>query len=554
MPWDQEVDFLVVGSGMGGMTAALTAHAEGLKVLVVEKAPTYGGSTARSGGRIWMPNNLHLKMEGTEDTFEKAAAYMRATVGDRVPWAKQDMYLRVGPVALAWLEANTDVRFQRMKGYPDDYPDRPGALTVGRSLEPVPFDGRGLGKHLAQLHPPAFATRGVTMTAAEYRHLVLFMRTWKGRMTALRVGFRALWGRLTGRPWLTMGQALVARLRYSLLRWDIPLWLESPLEDLVLERGRVTGAVVRHKGRAVRLRARRGVLLAAGGFPHNPDMRRRYLPAPTDTRWSVAHPANTGDAIRMAMAYGAAVDLMEEAWWGLVSLPPDLDTAFFHVGERALPGSIMVNQRGQRFVNEAAPSIDVVHTMYRLHSPQDPHIPAYLIFDENYRRRYLFGTLTPLRPPPRVYREQGYLQVAASLRELAHKMGIDPEGLEATVRRFNAMARAGRDEDFRRGESAYDRYHGDPTVKPNPNLGPLERPPFYGVRFYPGDIGTKGGLVTDEHARVLRTNGEPIPGLYATGNTAASVMGRTHPGVGATLGPALVFGYIAALHAARSRA
>ena len=551
MPWDHEVDFLVVGSGMGGMTAALTAHAEGMKVLVVEKADTYGGSTARSGGGVWIPNNLHLKMEGTEDSFEKAAAYMRATVGERVPWAKQEMYLRVGPVALAWLEANTEVRFRRMKGYSDYYPDRPGALAVGRSVEPVPFDGRLLGEHLARLHPPAFSTRGLAVTAAEYRHLILFMRTWKGRMTALRVGLRALWGRLTGRPWLTLGQALAARLRYSLLRWNIPLWLESPLEDLVVEDGRVTGAVVRRQGKALRIRARRGVLLAAGGFPHNPDMRRQYLPAPTDTRWSVANPANTGDAIRIAMAYDAAVDLMDDAWWGPVSLPPDLDTAFFHVSERALPGSIMVNQRGRRFVNEAAPYIDVVHTMYRLHRAEDPHIPAYFIFDETYRRRYLFGTLAPLQPLPRRYREEGYIQVATTLRELARKLGVDPDGLEATVLRFNAMARAGRDEEFHRGENAYDRYYSDPTVRPNPNLAPLERPPFYGVRFYPGDIGTKGGLVTDEHARVLRANGEPIPGLYATGNTAASVMGHTYPGPGATLGPALVFGYIAALHAAR---
>ncbi len=553
MKWDYEVDFLVVGSGGGGMTAALTAHAEGMKTLVVEKSATYGGSTARSGGGVWIPNNMHLKMEGTEDSFEKAATYMRHTVGDRVPWPRQEMYLRVGPVMLAWLEGNTEVRFRRMKGYPDYYPEKPGGLVVGRSLEPVPFDGRVLGDELARLHPPAIPTRGLAITAAEYRHLALVMRTWKGKSTAFRVGLRAARDRLTGRRTLTMGQALVARLRYSMMRWEVPLWLETPLEDLVLQQGRVTGAVVRREGRPFAIRVRRGVLLAAGGFPHNPDMRRQYLPHPTEVRWSLANPANTGDAIRLGMAYGAAVDLMDDAWWGPVSLPPDLDVAFFHLSERSLPGSILVNGQGRRFVNEAAPYIDVVHAMYRLHRPGDPHIPAYFIFDHRFRRRYLFGPILPVQPLPARYRKTGYIHVADTPEALAQSLGIDPEGLRETLERFNAMARRGRDEDFHRGESAYDRYYGDPTVRPNPNLAPIEKPPFYGVAFYPGDIGTKGGLVTDEHARVLRADGAPIPGLYATGNTAASVMGHTYPGPGATLGPALVFGYIAALHAARSR-
>ncbi len=551
MAWDHEVDFLVVGSGGGGLTAALTAHAEGMQVLVVEKSATYGGSTARSGGGIWIPNNLHLKAEGTQDSFEQAAAYLRHTVGDRVPWPKLEMFLRVAPVAIAWLEANTEVRFQRMRGYPDYYPERPGALAVGRSLEPVPFDGRLLGPELDRLHPPPFSTRGVPITGREFRDLLVLTRTWRGRRAAVRVALRALWAWVTGRRLLTMGQALVARLRYSLLRWHIPLWLEAPLIDLVVEGERVVGAVVRRQGRAWKIRARRGVLLAAGGFPHNPEMRRTYLPAPTDTRWSVANPANTGDAIRLAVAYGAAVDLMDQAWWGPVSLPPDMNAPFFHVGERGLPGSILVNARGGRFVNEAAPYIDLVQTMYRLHREEDPHIPAFFIFDEAFRRRYFVGPLFPGQPIPRVYLERGYLVRGATLEEVARGLGIDPQGLQETVERFNRMARAGRDEDFHRGESAYDRYYSDPRARPNPNLGPVERPPFYGLRMYPGDIGTKGGLVTDEHARVLRTDGRPIPGLYATGNTAASPMGTTYPGPGATLGPALVFGYIAALHAAR---
>lgn len=550
MKWDQEVDFLIVGSGAGGLTAALTAHAAGLKTLVVEKAPYYGGSSARSGGGLWIPNNHLMKAAGIADTFEEAAAYMQATVGDRVPWPKQQMFLQLAPVMLLWLENNTGMRCRYMLGYADYYPEKPGGKAEGRSVEPLPFDLRLLGEERHRLNPPAVPTRGLAIQAREYKDLTLVTRTFRGVRTALRVGLRFVGDTLLGRETATMGQALIARLRYTMMLWGIPLWLETPLEDLVLEGGRVVGAVVRRQGKTMRIAARRGVLLAAGGFARNQAMRERYLPHPTNARWSVANPANTGDAIRLAEAYGAALDLMDDAWWGPVSLPPDMEEAFFHVAERSLPGSILVNRRGKRFVNEAAPYIDVVHTMYRLHRDDDPHIPAYFIFDATYRRRYLFGTLFPAQPLPRAY--QGtYIYVAPTLRDLAQAMGIDPDGLEATVKRFNAMARAGRDEDFHRGESAYDRYYGDPTVRPNPNLAPIERPPFYGVVFYPGDIGTKGGLVTDEHARVLRTDGSVIDGLYATGNTAASVMGHSYPGAGATLAPAMVFGYVAALHAAR---
>ncbi len=550
MAWDVEVDFLVVGSGAGGLTAALTAHAEGMQTLVVEKSPYYGGSSARSGGGLWVPNNHLMRAARVKDSFAQAMTYMQATVGDAVPRKKQWMFVQLAPVLLQWLDGHTWVRFQYMPGYPDYYPDRPGAVPQGRSVEPRPFDGRLLGPELARLNPPAVPTRGLAITSRAYRDLVLIRRTWRGKVQALRVGLRFLLDRLTRRTTLTMGQALIARLRYTMLHWDIPLWLESPLIDLVLEGGRVTGAVVRREGKALRIAARRGVLLAAGGFPHNPEMRQRYLPAPTDTAWSVAHRGNTGDAIQIAVHYGAATALMDEAWWGPVSLPPDLESAFFHVSERALPGSIMVNRRGRRFVNEAAPYIDVVHAMYERHRPEDPHIPAYFIFDHRYRKRYPFGTLFPGVPLPEAY-QQGYVAVASTLEELAQALGIDPQGLVAEVERFNAMARRGRDEDFHRGESAYDRYYGDPTVRPNPNLAPIAEPPFYGVSFYPGDIGTKGGLVTDEHARVLGANGAPIPGLYATGNTTASVMGRSYPGPGATLAPAMVFGYVAALHAAR---
>ena len=544
--WDHTVDFLVVGSGGGGMTAALVAAHAGLEVLVIEKTPYFGGSTARSGGGLWIPNNHLLARDGVHDSLDMARTYMAHTVGDRTPKALQEAYLIHAPRMILWLEEHTPVIFQRMPGYADYYPERPGGLAAGRSLEPVPFDGRKLGDELAYLRKPmAEAPGGLAFTSSEYRRVGMMMTTWEGKKTVLRVGLRWLANLLQGVTLLTMGQALSARLRYAMMQAGIPLWLNAPFLYLITEEGRVTGARVRRDGREMSIRARRGVLLAAGGFPHNLDMRRRYLPAPTSTDWTVACDGNTGDAIRAGMALGAAVDLMDDAWWGPSSKPPG-EPPFFHVAERAYPGSIMVNGLGQRFINESAPYIDVVHTMYALHSDQTPHIPAWFLFDERYRRRYLFGAFFPIAPIPKRYFANGYILREDTLEALAERMGVAPAALLATVARFNEFARSGVDEDFHRGESAYDNYYGDPTVQPNPNLAPLDAPPFYAVRMWPGDLGTKGGLVTDAWARVLRTDGSPIPGLYATGNAMASIMGNSYPGAGATIGPSMTFGYLAA--------
>ncbi|NOX63163.1 MAG: FAD-dependent oxidoreductase [Chloroflexi bacterium] len=550
--WNKTVDFLVVGSGGGGMTAALMAKEAGMDVLVIEKTSFFGGSTARSGGAIWVPNNYLLAQDGIEDSLEQARLYMRHTVGDRSPQSLQDAYLVHAPQMVAWLRDHTCVRFQRVPGYADYYPERPGGLVAGRTLEPVPFDGRKLGPELARLRKPmAEAPAGLAFTAADYRQIGMFMSTWEGKKRALRVGLRWLKHRLSGVRELTMGQALSARLRYAMMQADIPLWLDAALQELIIEEDRVVGARVEREARPLRIRAGRGVLLAAGGFPHNLAMRQQYLPKPTSTDWSVASPGNTGDAIRAGMKAGAAVDLMEEAWWGPSSKPPD-EAPFFHVAERAYPGALMVNGLGRRFVNESAPYIDVVHAMYANHSPETPHIPAWFIFDQRYRNKYIFGLFFPMQPIPKRHLENGYIVKADNLKALARLMGVDAANLVETVSRFNEFARAGVDQDFRRGESAYDRYYGDPTVKPNPNLAPLTRPPYYAVRMWPGDLGTKGGLVTDEWARVLRKDGTPIPGLYATGNSMASVMGASYPGAGATIGPAMTFGYLAARHAAGS--
>ena len=547
---DYTYDWVVVGSGGGGMTSALKANHLGMSVLVIEKTGYFGGSTARSGGAIWVPNNYLLKEEGIPDSHELAAEYMAHVVGDRVPQKLQEAYLTHAPHMVEWLRDHTCVRFQRMPNYADYYPERPGGSKSGRSLEPIPFDGNKLGNELAYLRKPmAEVPSGLPLTGSGYQKIGMVTSTWEGKKAALKLGVDWIRDKLRGVWSLTMGQALSGSLRYAMMQAGIPLWLNTPFQDLILEDDRVVGIMAIKDGELIHIKARRGVLLAAGGFAHNLAMRQEFHPAPITTEWTVASEGNTGDAILAGIKQRAATDLMDDAWWGPTSQPPG-ETPFFHVAERAYPGSLIINRLGQRFVNESAPYVDVVHTIYAKHSQEASHIPAYFIFDQRYRRKYLFGMLFPGTPVPKRYFENGYFQKARSIEALAEKIGVDCGNLTETIARFNRFAQIGRDEDFGRGESAYDNYYGDPTVLPNPNLAPLVKPPFYAVKLWPGDLGTKGGLVTDEWGRVLKDDREPINGLYATGNTTASPMGNSYPGAGATIGPAMTFGYLAAQHAA----
>jgi 3-oxosteroid 1-dehydrogenase len=351
---------------------------------------------------------------------------------------------------------------------------------------------------------------------------------------------------------LAMGNALVGMLRRSLMDRDIPLWLNTPARELIVEDGRVVGVAAEKQGRPIRIRARKGVVLAAGGFEGNQAMREKYLPNPTRAEWSCGNQHNTGDAISMGQRLGAAVDLMSDAWWGPTTVVPGEDHARMLVIEKSLPGSILVNKAGERFVNEAAPYIDVVNTMHAKDSPERPCVPAYLIFDANFRKKYPCGPILqasqqPDRFLPRALK--GYFKMADTLEGLAAQIGVDAKGLTESVRKLNDYARTGEDLDFHRGETVFDRYYGDEKVTPNPCLAPIEKPPFYGLEAYPGELGTKGGLKTDASARVLKESGEVIPGLYAIGNCSASVMGHSYPGAGSTLGPSTTFGYIAAHHA-----
>jgi 3-oxosteroid 1-dehydrogenase len=557
--WDHAVDLLIVGSGAGAMTAALSAHDRGASVLLVEKGDCYGGSSAMSGGALWIPNNCKMAEAGVEDSPEDALEYLTAVTRGTASETRLRAYVEHAPRMLDHLLEHTRLRVQAMLTYTDYYPELPGGKPGGRSVEPEHFDGAMLGEEFERMREPAVQTlmlKRVSMTATEAHHLLARHPGWVGLTMRIMARYGLdLWWRLRSRRdrCLSLGNALVAMLRRSLLDRDVPLWLETPARRLVVDDGRVVGIVAERDGREMRIGARHGVVLASGGFESSQALREKYLPGPTRAEWTAANPDNTGDAIGMALEVGAATDLMDEAWWGPVTVVPGEERARMLVIEKGLPGCILVNKNGERFVNEASPYIDIVNAMYAKNTPDSPSVPAYMVFDTGYRRKYPFGPFLQAAQQPDwalpKQLSQGYLKKADTLEGLADQLGVDAGGLKRSVEKMGEYARTGKDPDFRRGESLFDRYYGDEKVAPNPCLAPLDTPPYYGIETYPGDLGTKGGLQTDENARVVTESGEPIPGLYAIGNCSASVMGRTYPGAGSTIGPSMTFGFLAARHA-----
>jgi 3-oxosteroid 1-dehydrogenase len=548
---DETFDVVVVGSGAAGMTAALTAAKRGLSVVVLEKAPTFGGSAARSGAGIWVPNNETILAAGVPDTPAKATQYLTAVVGSEVPAARRAAFLANGPAMISFVVRNSPLRFRWMEGYSDYYPELPGGLPNGRSIEPDLFDGNLLGAERANLNPAYIPVpAGTTVFSAEYKWLNLALVNARGLAVSLQVVTRWTAAKARGEDPLTMGQALAGALRVGLARAGVPVRLSTPMTDLRVEGGRVTGVLVRSAGTTKVVGARYGVVVGSGGFEHDAAMRNQYQQQPIGTDWTVGAEANTGDGIRAGRTVGAALALMDDAWWGpAIPLP---DEPYFCLAERTLPGSIIVNQAGQRFVNEAAPYSDVVHVMYEKNAAS-PDIPAWLVIDQNYRNRYLFKDLAPTLPFPQAWYDSGALVSAPTVAGLAAKMRVPAAALQATISRFNGFALTGRDRDFRRGDSAYDHYFTDPAVIPNSCLAPLWLPPYHALKIVPGDLGTKGGMVTDATARVLTPAGAVIPGLYAAGNASAAVMGRSYAGAGSTIGPAMTFGYVAANHIADNR-
>jgi 3-oxosteroid 1-dehydrogenase len=539
-----EYDVVVVGSGAAGMTAALAAAKRGLSVVVVEKAPTFGGSAARSGAGIWIPNNSVILAAGVPDTPAKAATYLASVVGPGVPADRQAAFLAKGPQMISFVLNNSPLRFRFMEGYSDYYPERPGGMPNGRSIEPDQLDGHILGAELAHLNPSYIPTPdGVVVFSADYKWLNLALVNAKGLAVSTQCVSRYLAASLRGEKPLTMGQSLAAGLRAGLLNANVPVWLNTPLVDLQFTDGRATGVVVTKDGVDTLVTAKRGVIVGTGGFEHNLAMRNEFQQQPIGTSWTVGAKENTGDGIAAGRRAGSALDLMDDAWWGpAIPLP---DEPYFCLAERTLPGSMLVNKAGVRFVNEAAPYSDVVHVMYEK-NPVSPDIPAWLIFDQNYRNRYLFKDVAPALPFPDAWYQSGAVFKAWTIEDLAVKIGVPASALRGTVTRFNGFASSGNDLDFQRGASVYDHYYTDPAVKPNSCLAPLWLAPYYACKIVPGDLGTKGGMRTDARARVLRANGTVIPGLYAAGNASGAVMGHSYAGAGSTIGPAMTFGYIAA--------
>ena len=552
MTWDQEVDILVVGSGAGGLLSALVAAESGASALVIEKEAQWGGTSATSGAGIWIPASDQAREAGFHDKTDDAFTYVRALSADNVPDANIRAFVDNAAPMLRWMGEHTDITYCSFP-YPDYHAENPGGSPTGyRTHMPLPLDGRALGKDVETLRfaSPAASLFGYLNWHFDETYILLFRaKGWWWHLAKSLARYWFDWPfRFKSRKdrRLTLGNALAGGLRMALNRNNVPVWLESPMIELVEEKGAVTGALVKHKGKTLRIRARKGVVLAAGGFDKNPAMRKDYAPLYQTALYSGGTGGNTGDAITAGQAVGADVMNMHSAWAAPVFYIPGEDRGRLCTIERALPGCLMVNQQGERYLNEAASYHIVGQKMARRQAEHGDASPSWFVFDHTYRHKYPVGPLLPLVPD---WAQNGMvktvLKKGRTIAELAADMGVDTAALEATIARFNSHAESGVDPDFQRGEAAYDKMYGDPSVTPNPCLKPLEKGPFYAMPIYPGDIGTNGGLRTDEKARVLDGKGKPIAGLYAVGNNAASAMGESYPGAGVTIGPALTFGYVA---------
>lgn len=546
------VDMLVVGAGTG-MAAALAAHERGLSVLIVEKSSVVGGSTARSGGALWLPASPVLTEAGAGDTDARARTYLESVVGGTAPASRARAFLDQLAPTVDMLRRTTPMRLFWAKDYSDYHPETPGGSAAGRTCECRPLNTSILGEYRARLRPGVMeAPVPMPTTGADYRWLNLMARVpRKGLPVVAKRLAQGIGGLLLGRRYAAGGQALAAALFSGVLRAGIPVWLDTSLVRLVTEGGKVTGAMVERNGQEYAITAARGVVLAAGGFDHNMEMRWKFQSEALTSHASLGADGNTGDAIRIGQDIGAAIDSMEQSWWfpAVAALPGAAPAVM--LAERSLPGSIIVDQSGTRFTNESADYMSFGQRVLERERNGNPVETMWIVFDQQYRNSYVFAAeLFPRMPIPQTWYDAGIAVKSDGLGELAAAAGLPKDAFLDTVARFNDGAFAGDDPDFRRGQSAYDRYYGDPTVTPNPNLRPLLHGPFYAVKMVLSDLGTCGGLRADDRARVLREDGSPIEGLYALGNSAANAFGATYPGAGATIAQGLVFGYIAAKDAA----
>jgi 3-oxosteroid 1-dehydrogenase len=555
MDWNKEVDVVVVGSGAGGMLSALVAANNHAQVLVVEKDRLWGGTSATSGGGIWIPGSDQAKAAGFEDNLDDAFRYVRALSADNVPDELIRAYVDNAAPMLRWVTANTPVVYTAQP-YPDYHAENPGGSTTGfRTHLPEMFDGTLLGDDLKtqRLPSPAASLFGyLNWTFAETYQLLYRSKGWALGLARNMAKYWLDWPlRFTSRKdrRLTLGNALTGGLRVALNEAGVPVWLRTPMKQLITDNGAVVGLEVERHGKPFRIRARKGVVIATGGFDKNQAMRDANAPLYRNAYLSGGVTSNTGDGIVAGQAVGAGTMNMQSAWAAPVFYVPGEDRGRLCTIERALPGCIMVNQKGQRYLNEAASYHIVGQQMARRHQEHGDASPSWMVFDYRYRHQFPMGPLLPLMPD---WMQSGavkqVMKKASTIEGLAAEIGADPATLAATIARFNEGAARGEDPEFHRGEAAYDKMYGDYRHQPNPCLRPLTEAPFYAMPIYPGDIGTNGGLTTNANAQVVDGSGQPIAGLYAVGNTTASSMGESYPGAGVTIGPAMTFGYVAARH------
>jgi succinate dehydrogenase/fumarate reductase flavoprotein subunit len=552
-------DVVVIGAGAGGMTAAAVAAAEGLRVLVIEKTEFVGGTTAWSGGMVWIPANARMKQAGLDDSPSDAAKYLAATVPENENADLRETFLARGPEAIEYLEANTEVRLWPVKTYPDYYPEKPGATAGGRVLEPVTFDGARLGVNFKRLHPPLpefTVFGGMMVNRLDIPHLRKFGRSFRSTLRAMGLVSQYALQRLRAPRGTTLhlGNALAARLYASLLARNVEILFGARVEGLVVEGGAVRGVNIASSSGTRSVVARNGVVLASGGFSHDKSFRERFFPGAAGFVSATA-PAGTGDGLRLARAVGASIGtrVANPAYWVPASLfrrPDGSQGVFPHtVTDRAKPGVIAVNSQGRRFVNEALSYHEFVLAMLRDGNGATGR-EFYLICDRDFLWSYGLGRIQPFSRHIGRYVSSGELIEAPGIAELAERLGIERLVLSATLDGYNAHARMGLDPEFGRGATIYQRHLGDVDNMPNPCVAPIAQAPFYALRIYPADLGTAIGLRTDRDARVLDEDGAAIPGLYACGNDMGSIMNGNYPGPGITLGPALTFGYIAGRHLA----
>ncbi len=563
--FDKEVDVVVVGTGLGAMTSAVCLKEMGVdSIEVLEKSDKFGGASGVSGGGIWIPNNHYAKACGAKDSTDDSKAYLASThTWDQVPESLIDTYIENAPKMLKFVtDKAKEVGYISLEHYPDYYMQNPGARAGHRSLEPQPINWDDLGDDMGRLqetHHMMYLFDRIGFTQVEGHDLVTRVPGWWKIMVKLvfkyigETFWRMKHNTKRARR-LACGGAGTARMFLAMKNRGVNVSYETPFTDFITdEAGKVIGVKATQNGKEIAIKANKGVVVGAGGYEYNQALRDQYLPKPTSTEWSGSGVrTNTGDTLIASLKLGAQTRLMDGAWWCTTIKAPDEAAPRLAIMEKSLPGSMVVNMKGKRIANESQNYMAYAVDFFKSHSEDEPNYPSYMIFDKRFRDSYMVGPLLdvqsrPDKAIPKEYFEDGFMAIEDSIEALANKLGIDATGLRDEVEKFNQFAKAGKDADFQRGDTEYDRYYGDETVDPNPCLHTIDQGPFYAIRIDPGEFGTHGGMDTNEHGQVLKEDGGVIEGLYAIGNCAAAIL-PSYPGPGSTLGPAMTFGYQAAKH------